>query len=406
MTVLDLRSGISRLFGGASGPWRIGAEAELIAISRATREMVPLEGESGVTLLSVLRTIADARGWSEGRRAYGIPAFSVPGGGTLSFEPGGQVELSTLPFTSPSSLLAAVRETIGVLRAEGDRSGIEFLEVGLDPFNPVEKVAFAYDVDRYNRMARHFARIGDDGVRMMKQTASFQVSLDVERDDAFDVWRCLNAIVPIAIAALANSPVYGGRPTGEVSTRAGIWQRVDRSRTGIFSGNDPVGEYLGFALSATSFLDEELAGRSMAEAVAAGHVDDRSWREHLTTLFPEVRPRGHFEFRAADMVDDAARAALLVLLSAVVRSESARCGILEIVGESDVVAYARAPRADAGLLTMAAEAFAVALHAARAEERGFWAQADLEGAAEFVSSVTARGRAPGHLWEALQLRSA
>ena len=68
------------------------------------------------------------------------------------------------------------------------------------------------------------------------------------------------------------------RSTGTRS-RLSTWLEVDPSRTAfdgrLLRGGDPVAAYADFAAGATVFAD--------------GWAD-----EHLTTLFPPVRPRGHY----------------------------------------------------------------------------------------------------------------
>jgi glutamate--cysteine ligase len=386
---------VRRLFAGTTTPiWRVGAEVELLALCRQTQRPVGVQGGHHASLLGMLRVIAAERRWQQTESPYGVPGFVLPGVGVLSFEPGGQLELSTRPFSSPSRLLMAVRGVIAALRGHAARIGLEILEIGLDPVNDVSAIPLAFPVERYTRMAAYFESLGGDGVRMMKQTASFQVSLDASPQDACDLWTALNGVTPFCIAAFANSPYVAGEVTRDASARARVWQRTDVARTGIFHDSaDPAAEYREFALRAPAFsLDCNAA--PLSDHFRTGTVAEFLWRRHLTTLFPEVRPRGHLEFRACDAVGDDARAALLVLLCAMARDRGARAAIAEITGAPDQSLYSAAPAAPAALVRGAAEALRVALASARAEPQGFWDRDDIARAEGFLQEYTSRGLTP------------
>ena len=85
-------------------------------------------------------------------------------------------------------------------------------------------------------MEEFFDRAGPWGRTMMCSTASVQVSLDAgDEGPGWSGyrwrWQLLHAIGPVLVAAFANSPLRGGRPTGWVSTRQAIWARLDPTRT-------------------------------------------------------------------------------------------------------------------------------------------------------------------------------
>src|SRR5262245_52829059 len=80
----------------APGPptLRIGAEVELLVLDTASGFPLPLVSGRR-TLVQMLRTYAVSNGWRE-TPGYGrVPKFVVPGQGIISFEPGGQLEIST-----------------------------------------------------------------------------------------------------------------------------------------------------------------------------------------------------------------------------------------------------------------------------------------------------------------------
>ena len=139
---------------------------------------------------------------------------------------------------------------------------------------------------------------------MMRQTAAFQISVDFD-DEPWLRWRVLNAAAPYVVAIFANSPIYAGEPTGHQSTRADVWRNLDPVRTGIPSTRP----LLSRRISSLPWLPRPSCfrcwtgntGLSGSGSTDANPTAD-DWQEHLSTLFPEVRPRGHLELRSADAI--------------------------------------------------------------------------------------------------------
>jgi glutamate--cysteine ligase len=378
-------------------PLRIGAEAELIPIRAGTGNPVPIDGPGGS--LPFLRRFAARRGWREVPCASGAPHFALPDGGVVSYEPGGQVELSTPPFASGTALLAALRSTMDPLVAAAADEGIVMLASGIEPRNPVERVPLQLRGTRYARLDAFLRGIGTGGERMMRQTAAFQVSLDAG-PDPLARWRFLNALAPFATAVFARSPVYRGAPTGHRSYRAHVWRELDGGRTGIFAAaDDPVGEYADFALRAPAILLGQAGAPALpfacwGERGAAGLED---WRAHLSTLFPEVRPRGCFEVRSVDALPPGEYAAPLVFLVGCTYPPAAFREAVEIAGEPDPGLLEVAGRDGVAHpeIGPGARALAeVALEGARGMAPGFFSAADLDAAEAFFARYTFRGRAP------------
>ncbi|HEX5727388.1 MAG TPA: glutamate-cysteine ligase family protein, partial [Longimicrobiaceae bacterium] len=313
----DLRENAFGFRRHTARPPAIGAEVELLAVDAETRAPVPVCDPARPCTLPLLRAFGARHGWREEASAYGAPRFVVPDGGVVSFEPGGQIELSAPPCRSGTALLRSLRDTVLPLRGELLDRGVELLSLGVDPVNPLESVPLQLPGARYVRLTDFLESIGTGGIRMMRQTAAIQISLDWG-PRPLESWRFLNAAAPYLTAVFANSPVYRGADTGERSFRARIWRELDGGRTGLFPcGADPVEEYLEFALAAPAILPPFPEGdyRPFAAWSAAGRATLDDWRLHLTTLFPEVRPKGFVEVRSPDAVAPEWYAAPLVLLA-------------------------------------------------------------------------------------------
>jgi len=381
-------------------PPTIGAEVELIPVDAETRAQLPIcaPGE-GRSTLPFLHAFAARAGWKETASVYGMPNWLLPDGGTITFEPGGQVELSAPPFRSASALLGSLRGVVPRLVREAREEGIELLSVGIEPLGAVDEVPLQLPGERYVRLTRFMEDRGTGGTRMMRQTAAFQCNLDWGAD-APARWRFLNALAPYTVAVFANSPVYRGEPTGERSFRARVWRELDRGRTGIFAAQgDPVPEYLRFALDAPAILlpfapYEFLPFREWNER---GMVTEEDWRYHLTTLFPDVRPKGFVEVRGADAVAPEWYAAPLVFFAGLTYHAPTFEAAREIVGRPDpslLDLAGRAGLADERIGGVARDLFELALAGTEALGPGFLAPADLEEARAFFQTYTARALSP------------
>jgi len=374
---------------------RIGAEVEFLVIDEATRQPLPVDSSAG--LVERLRRYASRLGWTEFRGYDGVPRFDVAGTATISFEPGGQLEISTLPSLTPSELIRTLRRIVVPLRTALGDQGIALLPVGIDPLNDVAQVPLQLHVERYERMTSYFERIGPFGVRMMRQTAAIQISLDRGPRPA-ERWRLLNDLAPYLIAMFANSPHYLGRETGDRSYRARCWRRLDPTRTGVSAaGGDPATSYTTFALGAHDMFSTAPDGTHRPFAVSmATHPSEERWATHLTTLFPEVRPRGHFEVRSCDAIDPAHYAAPIVLLTGIAYDAHASSEASLLAAESRALLRAAGESGlrDPGLARTARDLFELAIAGARRLGAHYVDPHDLETARQFYQDYTAVERSP------------
>jgi glutamate--cysteine ligase len=184
---------------------------------------------------------------------------------------------------------------------------------------------------------------------MMRQTAAMQINLDAGGPEvAADRWRLANLAGPALAAAFANSPIVAGAPTGVPGTRSLTWQSVDASRTGYDGAQvgpePPAVAYERFALKA-----EFMALPRDGEAPGALRDSFKGWIErggprpdsddlahHLSTLFPPVRPRRHYEIRYIDMLPALWRPVPVALLAALLYDRTATRGALELLGHESI----------------------------------------------------------------------
>ena len=392
----DLRT---RVFPAPSVPDArpvIGAEVEIIPVDAVTRRPLPLEGRRST--LEMLRRAGEGHGWRECRSAKAnVPEIGLPDGGRITFEPGGQIEISSAPNVSLSELVGRLRDVVGRI-ARAAAPDVELLARGVDPLTSVDEVPPQLHADRYRRMLRHFARIGPSGARMMRQTASFQVCVDGGPMPEL-TWTVLNALAPYVAAIFANSPSYEGRDTGHKSFRRHIWATLDTGRTGLLGdGEDAVEEYLQFALDAAAFLLPDVGGKAapFSHWLTRG-ATSADWCAHLSTLFPEVRPRGYFELRSSDVVAPEWYAVPLVLVAGIVNHPASLIDAADLLGRPDAALLARAGQlglGDPAIAEVAPALCDLALRGCCALGSTFVQDADLEVADRYFDRYTRRLRSP------------
>jgi glutamate--cysteine ligase len=228
-----------------------------------------------------------------------LPA--LPGGCAITFEPGGQVELSSRPARSVGEVCEAVGLDLATLREAFSRQGVNLAQRGLTSRPPLRIV----DGPRYRAMEAYFDAGGPVGRIMMCATASLQVNLGLGAGS--DRWRRANMLGPVFAVAFSSSA--GGR--------LAAWLALDPTRTApVGTHGTPADAWADYALDARVMLiradgddfvpvTEPMRARDW---VARGHslgwptADDLAY--HLTTLFPPVRPRGWLEVRMIDALPD------------------------------------------------------------------------------------------------------
>jgi glutamate--cysteine ligase len=243
-------------------------------------------------------------------RALVEPIEPLPSGSTITFEPGGQLELSSAPLPSAALACDAIASDARIVHEHLATRGIGLFAAGSDPDRSLE---LRTDVPRYVAMRRFFDRFGPAAGRMMCGSASIHINvdggIDPEGRERFEMARLLG---PVLVAAFANSPIVDGRPAGWKSSRIAAWRQLDPTRTAPVTTPEAWMDYaLGALVMFIRSGDDYRPTRAnltfgdwIDEGSEHGFPDADDLAYHLTTLFPPVRPHGHLELRMVDMVDE------------------------------------------------------------------------------------------------------
>ena len=237
-------------------------------------------------------------------------------------------------------------------------------------------------------MTHYFESIGPSGVRMMRQTAALQIN--VERGpEPLTRWLLLNAITPAVVALFSNSESYAGRRSNHASYRAHLWRTLDDSRTGIaYDEADPIKRYLDFALGAFAMRsgNQTRPYQTFRQWMRGGDIGMDDWLFHLSTLFPEVRPKDYFELRSADTIEVESLAAPVLFVTALIYDRASSQRAFEIVGtpNPDLLELAGIKGVAHPALRRMARALAdIALDGAESLGREYLSPQDVESAATY-----------------------
>ena len=297
--------------------FKIGTEHEKFVFHIDTLKPVSFSGKSGIeNLLIALKKY----GWEsilEDGNTIGLSRDKSLGGGTITLEPAGQLELSGAPLTNIHETFNELDEHRSQISKEGSNLGLGFLGAGLTPDWSFDEMPIM-PKSRYQIMKNYMPKKGNLGLDMMFRSTTIQVNLDYSSEsDMIKKFKVSLALQPIATALFANSPFLDGNLTGYNSFRSHIWTDTDPDRTGmlpfVFDGEMSYEKYVDYALKVPmyfiyrdgNYLD--VSGSSF-EDFLNGDLDELpnekpniiDWENHLTTIFPEVRLKSFLEMRGAD----------------------------------------------------------------------------------------------------------
>jgi len=297
--------------------WRIGTEHEKFGYRKSDLSPLPYDGPDGIkAMLEGLMQF----GWSgkyEGDTLVGLVRPKEAGGGSVTLEPAGQLELSGAPLENIHQTCAEIGTHMDEVHHVAEALGQGYFGIGYTPFWGFD-TAPRMPKGRYRLMTDYMPKQGGRGTEMMYLTATVQVNLDFGSEaDMVEKLRIALALQPLATALFANSPFIDGKPTGNVSERSLVWTDTDPKRTGmlpfVFEEGFGFEQYVDYALDVPMYFvirDGDFVntlGMSFRDfmdgklpALPGEKPTAQDWENHLTTLFPEARVKQFIEMRGAD----------------------------------------------------------------------------------------------------------
>jgi glutamate--cysteine ligase len=322
------------------GEWKVGMELEKMGRHVETGRPLPYDG-NGPTVLAALQHLLELRPGEpilEAGMLIGIRASW----GTITLEPGGQVEWSSMPRPCLADLERDLNDHVTALSRAGSALGIEWLDVAVDPQHSMKQVIWM-PKQRYAIMREYFRTKGKLAHRMMTQSASIQCAYDFcDEDDWKRKFRAAALLAPLVTALFANSTHLDGRDTGYRSYRHMIWRETDDDRCGLPAivfddGFDPE-RWCDWVLDVPLLFRRDGEGlappdgrsfRQLLDGPEGPELDLDDWATHCSSVFTEVRCFGYMEVRSADLQPDDRAFAVPTFLTAMLYSPEALDEILE-----------------------------------------------------------------------------
>jgi glutamate--cysteine ligase len=238
--------------------------------------------------------------------------LALPGGGSITLEPGSAVELSSAPLATVGAAIDAIQADIDCVRRRLETASITLDTAAIDVRREPQRTTMQ---PRYALLEEHLDRYSPAGRWMMNNTASLQVNISNCIEHPLRQWQLFWQVAPLLNAIFANSPGYDMQGRHWASLRQGCWLAMDPRRVGPV-GTSAIGDYVGFALDCPvllvrtegQYLPPPTLNMTFGEWILNPSLIGRPATKadldyHLTTLFPIVRPRGWLELRFIDMVD-------------------------------------------------------------------------------------------------------
>ena len=294
---------------------KIGIEHEKFILNKFTLKPLLYNGKNGI--LDIFLGLIEL-GWQplrEGKK--GIIIGLKKGQQSISLEPAGQFELSGEPLDNVHQTCDEITNHLNQMKQLSSKYNYILLGIGVEPTLNLEDLPWM-PKDRYTIMKKHMLKVGNKGLDMMKRSCSTQVSFDFSSEqDMIKKFRVLLSFESIGTAIFANSPFYNKKLSKFKSLRSFYWINTDKSRTGItpfvFNNNFNFETYVDYALDVPMYFIKrnnkyiDAAGCSFRDFIVGklnqlpgemATYDD--WKDHLTTLFPQVRLKQYLELRSMD----------------------------------------------------------------------------------------------------------
>ncbi|GIH03328.1 glutamate--cysteine ligase EgtA [Rhizocola hellebori] len=335
---------------------------------------------------------------------------ALPGGSLISFQPGGQLELSTRPFGNLADCINAARTDTHAVESRLASAGLILYGTGLDPRKP----QMMTEHPRHAALESHYSHFGSMGRLMLANSASIQINVDA--GDATDGWRgrsrrwlLANCLGPLLTAIFANS---AGPPSSPARSRRQVIRfQTDPTRTDPMALDiDPRRAWARYAMDALVVGIPEHPPRPWSPPprglTMRGWLRDADLRtatihdlvRHVKTVIPPVRPCGYLEIRMVDSQPGQGWVVPLAVVAALLDDARASDETFELVSRQPIpdrrdiwVTAARRGLLNPRLATAARECLRIAIDALARLSAPPWV---CEAVERFAVTYTYRGRCP------------
>jgi len=233
---------------------------------------------------------------------------------SITLEPGNQVELSGAKLKSIHLTCNESYKFLDELREACKKINLRMMSVSFDPFTKLQSVPKT-PKRRYEIMTNEMPKQGKLSLHMMYQTCGTQINLDYTSEkDFIKKFKLSSFLVPISSAIFANSSIVENKNSGYLSYRSKVWQST--ARAGLpkyFLENMNFEKYadmtmkmpLLFVIKDSNYLNA--TGKTFKDFMEGNlsivnnmKPTIRDFKNHLATIFTEVRLKQYIEIRSLD----------------------------------------------------------------------------------------------------------
>jgi glutamate--cysteine ligase len=248
-------------------------------------------------------------GWKVDYEEEGNIFAASKDGDAISFEPGGQFEISIRPCSSVSDVDLAYKAIMSEIN-EHLLEDQALVSLGYHPKSKIDELPLL-PKERYKFMYEYLHKHGEMARNMMKGTASTQVSIDYKSEkDFIQKYRVANYLSPFIARLFDASPIFEGEIYNNKNLRINIWEHTDISRcklpTGALDKSYGYSDYANYILNIKPILmpsDEGIRyteDRTVGMLAKSNYLTDQELEHAITMVFPDVRLKNFIEIRIAD----------------------------------------------------------------------------------------------------------
>ena len=229
----------------------------------------------------------------------------------ITLEPGNQIELSGARLNNIHLTCDESYNFLEELKEVCNHLNLKMMSISFDPSSKLQDVSQT-PKKRYKIMTEEMPKKGKLSLEMMYQTTGTQINLDyISESDFSKKFKLISHLVPLSIAIFANSPFKESKANGYLSYRSRVWQETARgglSKSYLEEMNFE--KYTDIVINTPLlFIVKNNRHLSVNNKTFKDFMDGRvnnlkptydDLKNHLSTIFTEVRLKQYLEIRSLD----------------------------------------------------------------------------------------------------------
>ena len=249
-------------------------------------------------------------GWKPIKEGLDIVSLSR-GDQKITLEPGNQIELSGARLDNIHLTCDESYKFLKELKEVCNHLNLKMMSISFDPSSKLQDVSQT-PKKRYKIMTEEMPKKGKLSLEMMYQTTGTQINLDyISESDFSKKFKLISHLVPLSIAIFANSPFKESKANGYLSYRSRVWQET--ARGGLpksYLEEMNFEKYTDMVINTPLlFIVKNNRHLSVNNKTFKDFMDGKinnlkptydDLKNHLSTIFTEVRLKQYLEIRSLD----------------------------------------------------------------------------------------------------------